>query len=103
MTSPPDLVIRARKVWGLIDDLRNRTEPSLNRALKPPGCREPSPRRGFDRGARALPNGRSSGLVQGTAWADSTTITVFGSPSVTAASRVGRAGSRRAPGPEKTR
>src|SRR4051794_21531139 len=104
MTSPPAREIRASRTRRLIDDLMNLTEPSANRALKPPGCFEPAPNIGVAGGAPGTPEGSPSGLVQGTASADSTAIRVFDSPSVTSASRgAGRAASNRAPGPEKTR
>jgi hypothetical protein len=37
MTSPPLRVNSASSVFGLIDDGMNRTEPSANPAMKPPG------------------------------------------------------------------
>src|SRR3954451_17661795 len=38
-TSPPARVERKLKIRGLMVSLRNRTEPSQNRKLQPPGCR----------------------------------------------------------------
>ena len=43
MTSPLARVIRAFQTSRLIVFLMNRTEPSANAALKPPGCGEPAP------------------------------------------------------------
>ena len=54
-TTSPAEVISAFQTSGLIVFLMNRTEPSPNAALKPPGCGEPAPKNG------ASPPGRSSG------------------------------------------
>ena len=44
MTSPPARVIKALKTITLIEFLMNRTEPSANPQLNPPGCGEPAPK-----------------------------------------------------------
>ena len=78
--------------------LTNRTEPSARRTLKPPGWVEPAPK---SDGAAAGSNGRSSGLVQGTASLASTTMIVFDVPSVILASLVPWPFSNNAPLPDE--
>src|SRR5262249_47605678 len=82
ITSPSLRVIRSRKVVGLIAAEMNRTEPSQSAALKPATDRKPS----FGTGLAAS-NGKSSGLVQGTEVAASTSMIVFEVPSVKSAMR----------------
>ncbi len=42
MTSPPSLVIKERRTLADVA-LKNRTEPSARRMLKPPGWKLPNP------------------------------------------------------------
>ena len=76
----------------------NRTDPSARRTLKPPGWDEPAPK---SDGAAAGSNGKSSGLVQGTAFLASTTMIVFDVPSVISASLVPLPFSKNAPLPDE--
>src|SRR5690606_26995130 len=78
MTSPPAGVSRARSTSELIMSLRNRTEPSKNIALKPPGWGEPT---GGGSAPGRAENGRPPGRVQGADSSDSKTATVLLNPS----------------------
>ena len=79
--------------------LTNRTDPSARRTLKPPGWNETGPK---SDGVAAGSNGKSSGLVQGTAFLASTTMIVLDVPSVISASFAPRSLSNTAPWPAKT-
>ena len=93
--SPPFRVIKARRASSAIDFLMNLALPSAKPTLNPVSNWPPS----FGSGLSLL-NCISSGLVQGTGLAVSTTINVLAIPSVMAVNFVPSFPSNKAPGPK---